>query len=187
MDEERKKGLHTDAGGNYAEEDAVCYLQILLSDQIEGYNRDQCMDDMDAWGYSFRLGSARAWFEEDAKVEQKPVTPKVRVAPGYVVSIDYTIADDEGIIQDSTEGRSQFSYIHGSERLLKGLQKELEGKSEGDVISARLLPKDGFGMHDPERTQSIELPLFLDVDELQEGMQFETDTDDGFRLVTVKH
>jgi hypothetical protein len=21
---------------------------------------------MDAWGYSFRLGSARAWFEEDA-------------------------------------------------------------------------------------------------------------------------
>jgi hypothetical protein len=23
--------------------------------------------DMDAWGYSFRLGSARAWFERDAE------------------------------------------------------------------------------------------------------------------------
>jgi hypothetical protein len=24
------------------------------------------MRDMDAWGYSFRLGSAKAWFEVDA-------------------------------------------------------------------------------------------------------------------------
>ena len=24
------------------------------------------MHDMDAWGYTFRLGSTRAWFEQDA-------------------------------------------------------------------------------------------------------------------------
>jgi hypothetical protein len=24
------------------------------------------MQDMDAWGYSFRLGSTRAWYEQDA-------------------------------------------------------------------------------------------------------------------------
>lgn len=66
MDEERRHALHTNAGGDYEEENAVCYLQILLADHIPDFGRDRCMADMDAWGYSFRLGSARAWFEQDA-------------------------------------------------------------------------------------------------------------------------
>ena len=49
------------------EEDAACYLQILLADHLPGVGRDRLMADMDAWGYSFRLGSARAWFETDAE------------------------------------------------------------------------------------------------------------------------
>jgi len=67
MDDERRKNLDTNAGGNYQEEDAVCYLQILLSDYITEMNQKRMMSDMDEWGYSFRLGSAKAWFEEDAE------------------------------------------------------------------------------------------------------------------------
>lgn len=66
MDESRREGLDTNAGGDYDEENAVCYLQILLADEIAGYGRDRMMTDMDSWGYTFRLGSARAWFEQDA-------------------------------------------------------------------------------------------------------------------------
>jgi len=66
MSPQRRAGLHTDAGGGYDEENAVCYLQILLSDYLVDYNRDRMMVDMDAWGYTFRLGSARQWFEQDA-------------------------------------------------------------------------------------------------------------------------
>jgi len=67
MDEQRRAGLHTDAGGDYEEENAVCYLQILLAAGIPGFGSARCMRDMDAWGYTFRLGSARAWFERDAE------------------------------------------------------------------------------------------------------------------------
>ncbi len=67
MDEERRAGLDTNAGGDYDEENAVCYLQILLADRIPGFGRDRCMADIDAWGYTFRLGSSRAWFEQDAE------------------------------------------------------------------------------------------------------------------------
>ena len=63
---ERRARLHTDAGGDYDEENAVCYLQVLLADQIKGMGRDRMLADMDTWGYSFRLGSARKWFEQDA-------------------------------------------------------------------------------------------------------------------------
>lgn len=66
MDDTRRAALHTDAGGEDLEECAVCYLQILLAERLTGYTREQLLADMDAWGYSFRLGSARLWFEQDA-------------------------------------------------------------------------------------------------------------------------
>jgi hypothetical protein len=63
---ERRPDVHTDATDSVEEEDATCYLQIVLADQLPGVGRDRLMADMDAWGYSFRLGSTRAWFEHDA-------------------------------------------------------------------------------------------------------------------------
>ena len=67
MDPARRAGLDTDAGGGYDEENAVCYLSILLAGELPGFGRERMLRDMDAWGYSFRLGSARAWFEGDAE------------------------------------------------------------------------------------------------------------------------
>jgi hypothetical protein len=67
MDAGRRAGLHTDAGGDDVEEVAVCYLQVLLAGQLPGYSRERLFADMDEWGYHFRLGSARRWFEEDAE------------------------------------------------------------------------------------------------------------------------
>jgi len=66
MDGNRRDSLDTNAGGDYDEENAVCYLQILLADEINAFGREKMFHDMDAWGYTFRLGSARAWFERDA-------------------------------------------------------------------------------------------------------------------------
>jgi hypothetical protein len=67
MDDARRAALHTDAGGTDQEENAVCYLQILLADEVRDFGRTRMMQDMDAWGYTFRLSSARAWFEQDAE------------------------------------------------------------------------------------------------------------------------
>lgn len=67
MTPERRVGLDTDAGGDDLEEAAVCYLQILLADELPGVGRKRMLADMDAWGYSFRLGSAGGWFEQDAE------------------------------------------------------------------------------------------------------------------------
>jgi len=64
---ERRATIHTDASDSQDEEDATCYLQILLADYLPGVGSTRLMDDMDAWGYTFRLGSARAWFERDAE------------------------------------------------------------------------------------------------------------------------
>jgi hypothetical protein len=67
MSEERRTHLETNAGGDDLEEAAVCYLQVLLADEIAGVGRERSMTDMDAWGYSFRLGDTRSWFKSDAE------------------------------------------------------------------------------------------------------------------------
>jgi len=67
MTPERRAGLDTDAGGDDAEESAVCYLQLILSDLLPNVGRERMYGDMDAWGYSFRLGSTAAWFAGDAE------------------------------------------------------------------------------------------------------------------------
>jgi hypothetical protein len=64
---DRRPLIDTDASDCQREEDATCYLQILLADELPGFGRARAFADMDAWGYSFRLGSARAWFEGDAE------------------------------------------------------------------------------------------------------------------------
>jgi hypothetical protein len=66
MSPERRAGLDRDAGGDDAEEAAVCYLQLLLACQLPQCGLHRACTDMDDWGYSFRLGSTRAWFEQDA-------------------------------------------------------------------------------------------------------------------------
>ncbi len=67
MGPERRSVVDTDAEGDEIEECAVCYLQIVLADELDGVGSDRLMRDMDEWGYSFRLGSTRAWFENDAE------------------------------------------------------------------------------------------------------------------------
>lgn len=67
MSPERRVGLDRDAGGDDFEESAVCYLQIRLAEELPRIGRERLCADMDAWGYSFRLGDARAWFEADAE------------------------------------------------------------------------------------------------------------------------
>jgi hypothetical protein len=64
---ERRAGIDRDAGGDDLEESAVCYLQVLLAGELPAVGRVRMLADMDSWGYSFRLGTTRAWFERDAE------------------------------------------------------------------------------------------------------------------------
>lgn len=63
---EARAAVHTDATDSIEEEDAVCVLQVLLGDALPGVGSARILADMDAWGYTFRLGSATAYFQQDA-------------------------------------------------------------------------------------------------------------------------
>ncbi len=67
MTPERRAGLDTDAGGDDAEESAVCCLQIILAQGLPNVGAERICRDMDEWGYTFRLGSAGQWYAQDAE------------------------------------------------------------------------------------------------------------------------
>ena len=81
MDDDRRRGLDTDAGGDFEEENAVCYLQIVLAGQLPDTDRYRMCSDMDRWGYTFRLGSARAWFEQDAEEARQWLLKRRLIGP----------------------------------------------------------------------------------------------------------
>ena len=66
LPEEKRALVHTDATDSIEEEDATCYLQIVLGGLLPSVGSARIMEDMDRWGYTYRLGSTRAWFEQDA-------------------------------------------------------------------------------------------------------------------------
>ena len=66
MTPERRDALSGNAGSDDLEESAVCYLQLILADLLPGVGRQRLMQDMDAWGYSFRNGTTQRWFDGDA-------------------------------------------------------------------------------------------------------------------------
>lgn len=107
------------------------------------------------------------------------------IAKDKVVSIEYTLTDDQNEVLDSSEGMGPLEYLHGRNNLIPGLEKELEGKKAGDTLKATIAPADAYGEYQDELVVEVERSQFPDDVEVTEGMQFEAGGPDGSRVVTV--
>jgi FKBP-type peptidyl-prolyl cis-trans isomerase SlyD len=109
----------------------------------------------------------------------------MNVAKNRVVSINYTLTDDNNTIIDSTSGSESFDYLHGFENIIPGLERALEGKNQGDQFSVTIPAADAYGERDGKLVIDVPLDRFQGVDSVKQGMQFQAQTPDGFRMVTV--
>jgi len=102
-----------------------------------------------------------------------------------VVSIDYTLTGSDGEVIDTSEGRGPLTYLHGHGNIIPGLEKALEGKSEGDALNVEVEPEEGYGPHRPELVQQVSMDAFAGVDEVEEGMRFNAESAQGPLVVKV--
>jgi FKBP-type peptidyl-prolyl cis-trans isomerase SlyD len=109
----------------------------------------------------------------------------MQISADKVVSIDYTLTNNEGAVIDSSEGRGPLAYLQGHSNIIPGLEKELEGKSAGDSLQVTVEPQEGYGERDDNLTQAVPRQMFENADEIQIGMQFQTMTEQGPHIVTV--
>ena len=108
------------------------------------------------------------------------------IAKDTVVQFNYTLTNDKGETLDQSQGEP-LAYLHGHHNIIPGLEAKLEGKSAGDKLKVTVEPKDAYGEYMAEAVQEVPRENFQGVDNIQAGMQFQTQTDDGHvMLVTVK-
>src|SRR5947209_4903421 len=109
----------------------------------------------------------------------------MQIAKDKVVSIDYTLTGPEGAVIDTSKGREPLAYLHGAGNIIPGLESELEGRSAGEEVKVTVPPEKGYGVRNEELVQSVPRDRFRGVPEIQPGMQFQAQTPQGPRLVTV--
>jgi len=102
-----------------------------------------------------------------------------------VVYIHYTLKNKEGAVLDSSSPEAPLAYIHGKGNIIPGLEKALAGKSEGDTFNIHIKPEEAYGQRNETLVQAVPRDAFKEVDDLQEGMQFQAQTPNGPQLITV--
>ncbi|MDP6039878.1 MAG: peptidylprolyl isomerase [Candidatus Latescibacteria bacterium] len=102
-----------------------------------------------------------------------------------VALLEYTLTNDSGEIMDTSEGNEPLAYIQGIGNLVPGLEEELEGKSQGDELKVTVPPEKGYGVRDDGLIQVVDKSVFQGVDELQVGMQFQAQGDDGVQVIWI--
>lgn len=115
----------------------------------------------------------------------------MQITKHKVVSIDYTLTDDEGEVIDSSSGQEPLSYLHGEGTIIPGLETALEGRAAGDALKVSIPPEDGYGERNEQLQAEVARSHFDEFDDLELGMQFRVPTDAGngqqeeYHVVTV--
>ena len=101
------------------------------------------------------------------------------IGDNLVVSMHYTLTDNEGNVLDSSEGAEPLTYLHGAGNIIPGLEKALVGKVEGDTQQVTVQPAEGYGEVMSELMQTVDKAAFQGVESVEVGMSFEAQTSDG--------
>jgi FKBP-type peptidyl-prolyl cis-trans isomerase SlyD len=111
----------------------------------------------------------------------------MKIADQCVVSIHYRLTDDAGTQIDSSAGSDPLTYLHGTNSLIPGLEKELEGRKPGESFQASIPPEEGYGKPDPALIQEVPLDLLSGVENLSIGMRLQSQAPDGrVRIFTLE-
>lgn len=97
-----------------------------------------------------------------------------------VVTMHYQLKDAEGQLLDSSEGQDPLVYLHGAQNIIIGLEEQLEGRQQGDELSAVVTPEKGYGMPVEALVQEVPKAAFgEDIDKVEVGMRFQAETEQG--------
>jgi len=110
----------------------------------------------------------------------------MQVKDNTVVSIDYTLTGSDGQIIDTSEGREPLVYLHGHGNIIPGLEKAIEGKTEGDELAVSVEPEEGYGTYREELVQDVPKSAFDGMEKVEPGMSFHAESSAGPMTVMVR-
>jgi len=109
----------------------------------------------------------------------------VNIENNHVVTMHYTLTNDEGQTIDTSAGAEPLVYIQGLGHIIPGLESEILGKTKGDKLKVAVAPKDGYGERVDEMVNTMPKSQFPEGENIEVGMQFQADTDHGPLVFTI--
>ena len=110
----------------------------------------------------------------------------MEIADQRVVYMHYTLTNAKGEVIDSSQGNAPLAFLYGAGNIIPGLEKALVGKQAGDKLQVQVAPAEGYGEHNPELIQQVPRRAFQGVKDIQPGMSFQAQGDNGMPMrVTV--
>jgi len=109
----------------------------------------------------------------------------MKASPGMVVSMHYTLTDDSGDVLDSSRGGEPFSYLHGHNNIIPGLEKALEGTEAGFKSKVTVAPAEGYGEKNAEAVFEAPREHFPPDMKLEIGARVYADGPNGPITLTV--
>jgi FKBP-type peptidyl-prolyl cis-trans isomerase SlyD len=110
---------------------------------------------------------------------------RMTIGKDKVVTIDYTLTNQDGQVLDTSKGGQPLTYLHGNRNIIPGLESALDGKLKGDAVTVSLPPEQAYGQRNEGMVQAVPKRMFQGVENIQAGMQFQAQSPQGPRLVTV--
>lgn len=107
------------------------------------------------------------------------------IGKNSVVTLHYTLTGDDGKVIDSSSDGEPLVYLHGAKNIIPGLENELTGKTSGASLKVSVSPKEGYGEYRPDAVQTVPRSAFEGIDEIETGMQFQTQGPHGIEVIVV--
>lgn len=109
----------------------------------------------------------------------------MQIEQNKVATIEYTLKNNDGDVLDTSQGNDPMTYIQGIGNLIPGLEDALEGKKVGDEVQVTIPPEKAYGEQNDQLVQVVERGVFQGVDDLQVGMQFQAQSDQGTQVIWI--
>jgi FKBP-type peptidyl-prolyl cis-trans isomerase SlyD len=95
-------------------------------------------------------GASPAILQSAEKTKQEKV-----VKDGSVVSLQYSLAEEDGKLIETNKGKDPLKYTQGSKQIIPGLEKELAGMKVGAEKRVKVKPEDAYGVVNAKAFQEI--------------------------------
>lgn len=109
------------------------------------------------------------------------------VTKNKIISMGYLLKNAEGQELDRADSNKPFSYLHGAQQIVPGLEKALEGMKIGEKKDITVPPEEGYGVENPDLRMVLDRSKFPPEMNLSIGMQFSADMGESQRVFTIKN
>lgn len=96
-----------------------------------------------------------------------------------VITVNFTLKDEEGNILDTTNNDKPFSYISGNNQIIPKLEDAIDQMIIGSKKNIKLDAEDAYGKYKEDAVQKIDRKEFPENAEIEIGMRYFANTPDG--------